>query len=236
MTERRFRVDAALVAGARVSLPAAVGKHVRVLRLAVGDRVVLFDGAGREADAVLLDGLDARVEEVRAVVEPWSVVLVLGLPRALKLDDVLRGVAEVGASEVRLFVAARSVSNPEEGRLGHKRERWRRILEEAARQSERARVPTLTGPTSLEEALAELPGGARLVALDAREGVPIDAALGPPGVPIVLVIGPEGGLAPDELAILDRRGAIRARAALPVLRVETAAVVFTALGVLHARR
>jgi 16S rRNA (uracil1498-N3)-methyltransferase len=235
MTERRFRLDGSLAVGGIVPLPDRVTKHLEVLRLAAGDRVVLFDGVGREADAVLLGDARARVEVVRDRAEPWHVVLVLGMPRASKLDELLRGVTEAGATQVRLFTAARSVAQPDEARLAHKRERWTRILDEAARQSERVRVPTLTSPGSLDEALDALPEGARVLALDPRDGAPFEDALGVGGAPIVLVVGPEGGLSPGELALLDRRGAIRARAALPVLRVETAAVVLTALAVLRAR-
>lgn len=235
MTERRFRVEGPLVGGALVALPEAVRRHARVLRLVEGDRVVLFDGRGHEADATL-EGEAARVGEVRGLSEAWRVVLVLALPRASTLDDLLRGVTEVGASEVRLFHAARSVAQPDAGRVAHKRERWERIAEEAARQSERALVPRVLGPGTLDEALADLPPDARLVALDARAGSSLEDALGPPGAALVLVVGPEGGLDARELDLLVARGAVPARASLPVLRVETAAVVLTALGVLSRLR
>jgi 16S rRNA (uracil1498-N3)-methyltransferase len=236
MTERRFLVEGPLVEGAEVALSEGALRHAGVLRLSPGDEVVLFDGRGHEAGATLLGAGTARIGEVRSAGEPWRVVLVLALPRASKLDDLLRGVTEVGASEVRLFAAARSVVQPDAGRVAHKRERWERIAEEAARQSERTVVPRVVGPSSLAEALADAPPGARIVALDARAGASLEEALGATAAPLYLVVGPEGGLDAGELAWLVTRGAVLGRAALPVLRVETAALVLTALGVLSRRR
>ncbi len=238
MTERRFRVEGALEAQATVPLSASTARHVEVLRLEPGAAIVLFDGRGVEADAVLarVDGaLVARVVRRREVVEPWHVSLILGMPKASVLDGLVRGVTEVGVSELVLFEAARSSARLAEERLDHKLARYLRIVEEAARQSERARAPSLVFARTLEEALDRSPPTAGIVALDAREGTDLGAALGASAAPRTLVIGPEGGLDPGELALAVRRGATLARASLPVLRVETAAVVLSALAVLAAR-
>ena len=232
MTERRFHVDGALEVGSTVALTAGAARHARVLRLAPGDAVVLFDGRGREGEATWLGDGAARVSSVRESQEPWRVVLVVGLPKASALDSMLRGATEAGASELRLFPAARSVSQPEPGRASHKLERARRVVEEAARQSERALVPALVLAPSLEEALAGRSPDALLLALDARDGEDLERALFPSGREVWLVLGPEGGLDEDELARLVASGARRVRAALPVLRVETAAAVLTARAVL----
>jgi 16S rRNA (uracil1498-N3)-methyltransferase len=239
MTERRFRVEGPWAEGAKVALGTQAAHHAKVLRLGAGDAVVLFDGEGREADATLVDehdGLAAHVVRVRTQREPWSVILVAGLPKAAVLEQVLRGATEAGAGELRLFVAERSVAQADADRAAKKLERWRRIVEEAARQSERARVPTITLHEGLREALALRPDGATVLALDAREGQDVREVLERATQPCFLVIGPEGGLGPTELALVTSIGGALARAPLPVMRVETAAAVLTALAALAAPR
>ncbi|MBN8617042.1 MAG: 16S rRNA (uracil(1498)-N(3))-methyltransferase [Deltaproteobacteria bacterium] len=235
MTERRFRVEGALDAGARVPLSSAAGKHARVLRLAVGADVVLFDGRGAEAEAILVSTGDAPMAEVRlvrATRERWHVVLVVGVPKAAALDPLLRGATEAGASEIRLFEAERSVVHADGDRAARKLERWARIVEEAARQSERGLVPPLSLHRSLPEAIADRVMDTRLVGLDARRGSDVRLVLRPPCPASMLVLGPEGGLTDRELALLESSGAVIARAPLPVLRVETAATLLTGLAAL----
>ncbi len=236
MTERRFHIDRALTVGGEVTLPDAAARHARVLRLGPGAPIVLFDGRGNEAEATLTGDGTARVLSLRAALEPWRVVLVAALPKATALDALLRGATEAGASELRLFAAARSVSQPDAARAAHKLERARRVVEEAARQSERAIVPPLRLDASLEGALQDRGEASLLLALDARAGEDLEEVLGPSCSEIWLVLGPEGGLDPAELAGLEARGARCVRAALPVLRVETAAAVLTARAVLASGR
>ncbi len=235
MTERRFRVDGALVENARVVLSTAAAKHARVLRLDVGATVRLFDGEGGEADARIASvegGIAVDVLAVRRASERWHVVLVVGMPKAAVLEPLLRGATEAGASEIRLFEASRSVAHAEGDRAARKLERWSRIVEEAARQSERARVPPLSLHRSLADALASRPSQASLVGLDARRGEDLRAALGRAAEARMIVLGPEGGLSDTELDEIVALGGAIGRAALPVMRVETAAVVATALAVL----
>jgi 16S rRNA (uracil1498-N3)-methyltransferase len=239
MTERRFRVEGPFNEGSRVALGARAERHAKVLRLGAGEAVVLFDGEGREADATLVsegDALEALVERVRTQREPWHVVLVAGLPKAAVLEQLLRGVTEAGVSELRLFVAERSVAQADADRAAKKLERWRRIVEEAARQSERARVPSLSLHDGLREALGPRPEGVVLLATDAREGADVREILATRAEAYVLVVGPEGGLSPAELSLVTAAGGALARAPLPVMRVETAAAVLTALAVLAASR
>jgi 16S rRNA (uracil1498-N3)-methyltransferase len=151
------------------------------------------------------------------------------------LEQLLRGATEAGASELRLFLAERSVAHADGDRAAKKLERWRRIVEEAARQSERARVPTITLHDGLRDALGARIEGTTLLALDAREGTDLRALLADPAMAHTLVIGPEGGLSPAERALVTSLGGALARAPLPVMRVETAAAVLTALAVLAPR-
>ncbi len=198
-----------------------------VRRLRAGDAVRVFDGRGREANAVLeLDGGLARLRRVDAVVAGLAgadVRLVYALPRGEKVDDVVRHVTELGVSGVLLLAAERSVSRLDDAeRAEKKRTRWARIAAEAARQSGRADVPTVDGPTTLEAYLEASASRCRLV-MHPQDGEPL------PPLPVELgvdvAVGPEGGFSPRELALFERAGVRRVALRCPVLRTETAAIV-----------
>lgn len=198
-----------------------------VRRLIAGDTVRVFDGRGREATAVLeVDGARVLLRRVDAVVAGLSgadVRLVYALPRGEKVDDVVRHVTELGVSGVLLLAAERSVSRLDDAeRADKKRSRWARIAAEAARQSGRADVPTVEGPTSLEAYLEASASRCRFV-LHPEDGEPL------PPLPVELgvdvAVGPEGGFSPRELALFERAGVRRITLRCPVLRTETAAIV-----------
>jgi 16S rRNA (uracil1498-N3)-methyltransferase len=200
----------------------------RVLRLAAGDRVELFDGAGRRAGAELL-AVDRR--EVRclasAVVEdppppgPRLTSLV-PLLKGERLDLCLRMLTELGVHAVQLVSCERSVVQPddEDARLA----RLQRVVLAAARQSGRAQVPPIAPCVALAEAVAQVEGPAWFgdVAASA-EGAPL------PGLADVdrawVCTGPEGGFGEAERALLLARGLQPLRLGPHVLRAETAAVV-----------
>lgn len=219
--------------GGALELGPEVARHARVLRLTEGDHLVLFDGEGHEADAVIVE-LDARVvcrvDPPRAVDSSRPrVVLVQCVPKGSKLDGIVRGATELGVAAVHLALSERCVSRPK-GERAHKRvERLEKIAREAARQCGRADVPEVHAPVPLLEAAARAPEDASRLAFV----VGAESELGGAGEAWVLV-GPEGGLAPDEAAALASDGWMLAGLGTTTLRVETAAIVAVALS-LHAR-
>lgn len=229
---RRLFVRALPEWGGVVRLDEAASRHARVLRLRAGEAVQLFDGSGHEADARVVsideEGVtcECALPTMRAEEGP-RVVLVQALPKGAKLESIVRMATEIGVSEIHLAVSGRSVARPDERRGVKRSERLERIAVEAARQSQRAVVPTILPPTDLLDAAGRAPEDAWRVVLWERSEQPLRA---PPGCRSAwLLVGPEGGLAPAEVDALGDLGWQSARLGTSILRVETAAPVGLAL-------
>jgi 16S rRNA (uracil1498-N3)-methyltransferase len=223
MTVHRFFVDPAAMAADRFPVPDAIARQVqRVLRLRDGDEIVLLDGAGNEARC-RIEGTECVVES-RGVAggEPshrltvWQALL-----RGDHLEPVIRHGTEIGIVRFGLLVSERCVARE----LSAKRlERLRAIAREAAELSERGIVPSVDPPVSFGEALAATSTGSIL--LYERTAGPRLAELPPPPD---LVIGPEGGFAPDEVAAAERAGLGIAGLGPRILRSETVATAAAAV-------
>lgn len=203
--------------------------------------MLVFDGEGMEGEAriqqvdqrgrVTLEVL--RVERGRRD-SPLRLHLVQGLPRAQKLEWVLQKATELGVSQIGVLLCQRSLGSAKGLRGTRRWSRWRRILEEAARQCGRARVPDLVGPWDLDEFL-EFQGGSqalRLVLWEEARGKGLSEALrdlaGPPRE-VWLVVGPEGGLEPWEVDRMVEAGFIPVGLGPRTLRTETAGAVALAI-------
>ena len=220
MTLHRFFVPPADIVGERFPLPDAIEHQVlRVLRLRVGDRFVLLDGHG-EAATCRLEGSDCVVEQRGpAGGEPahrltvWQALL-----RGDHLEPVIRHGTELGVAAFRPFVSERCVARE----LSPRRlERLQAVAREAAEQSERGKVPEVAAPATYADALAEAS-----VLLFERAAEPRLSALEPPAS---VVIGPEGGFTPDEVAAAERAGLTIAGLGPRILRSESVAVAVAAV-------
>lgn len=203
-----------------------------VLRVKEGDALEVFDGHGQAFDARVVavkeGALTLQLGDARAMPAPRRVTVVQGLPKADKLELVLQKGTELGASAFLPAAARRSIVKLE-GKEEKKLERWRRIVEEAARQCGRADVPEVLQPCSLDA--LSLPGTAVLVLDEAEKALPLSRALEALSAdqPLALVIGPEGGLDRDEVTALVARGAQAVTLGKNVLRTETAALAALAV-------
>lgn len=214
MTVRRVWVEG-LAAGGVVPLSAEACHHLlRVLRLQPGERVRCFDGQGLEAEGELLEGAVRLLGPATPAPRGPARELLLGLLKGPAMDDAVRMATEAGATCIRPVLCQRSVAE------GDRRERWLRIVTEAARQSGRADVPVLEAPVKLVAALAaiaHLP--VRRVATfsaPALPGTQEDAAI---------LVGPEGGLTSRELDAALEAGLVPTSLGPWVLRAATAAPV-----------
>ena len=233
MTERRLYAPSLPDAGGTVALSEAPSRHVRVLRLKVGDEVVLFDGRGKEASARIRAIDDAEVvcqAHPPRTVGPrqTSLVLMLAVPKGSKVEDCIRMATELGVDEVALMQTERTIPRWDSERAKSRIDRLTRIATEAAAQSERSDVPIIHPPKPCREWLDQVPPSALGVAFGARAGARLDELAELPEQ-IWCAIGPEGGFTDPELEAF--RGAGFAIVGLGdlVLRVETAVPAAMAL-------
>ena len=227
----RIFVEGPLVAAQQMELPAAASQHLlAVLRLRVGAPLVLFDGRGGEHPARLVAAGrgSARIEVGghRAIEResPLAVTLLQGLARGERMDIVVQKATELGVARIIPVAAARSVVQLAEARAGKRVAHWQAVAVAACEQCGRNRVPEITAPMGLVEAcrLAAADAGTRLWALDAEGGTPLAATPPMRGERIALLVGPEGGLADEELETAALIGFTRLRLGPRVLRTETA--------------
>ncbi len=240
MSARLWVEPASLAAGARRVEGDDFRYLARVLRLARGDQVTLFDGAGHEARAELttVDGitgyLNLQVDAPQAV--PRSpggaarVVLLCALLKGEKMDLVVQKACELGAARLVPVQAARSVVKLDGARAAARAERWRKIAREAARQCGRADVMDVAEVASLDDALAGAPEGARFVLHEGARTSPLAAALPPaPTAQVTAAVGPEGGFTESEVELARSYGFAPVGLGPRVLRAETAALAVLAV-------
>lgn len=244
MTERarrihRLFVDAALGPHSIVELSAAAAHHAaRVLRLADGDAVVLFDGRGGEYEArVVIPGrgrVAAEAGERRDPEResPLRVTLVQAISSSDKMDFTIQKAVELGAAAIQPVFSAKSLVRLSGEREAKKLAHWRRIVIAACEQCGRNRLPEVREAMSVE-ACSRTPGEAALRLLLSPEGkAGLKAIKLKTGQAITLAAGPEAGFSRDEEQVLQRAGFVPLRLGPRILRTETAALA--ALAALNA--
>ncbi len=174
----RFYVAPEAVQGEHVELGDELSHRLRhVLRLRAGDRVILFDGSGFEYE-VALDGARGATVVERRVGRPepkTRVILYQAVIKGDRFDWLLEKGTELGVARFVPLLAARRVVRPGSGR-SERRERWLRIVTEAAEQCGRSRLPELDSPARLEEALGTA-AGLRLFLWEREEAVSLRQTL-----------------------------------------------------------
>jgi 16S rRNA (uracil1498-N3)-methyltransferase len=213
------------------------GRHAaRVQRIKAGETVLVADGAGTlltcAVRAVGPDGLQLAVSARRTVPVPTPrLVVIQALPKGERGELAVEVLTELGADEIVPWAAARSIVQWHGARGEKALQKWRRTAREAAKQSRRAWIPAVPELHRTADVTARLAAGAALV-LHEEAGVPLAAAPLPAGGDLVVVVGPEGGIAPAELEAFESAGATPVRLGEPVLRTSTAgAAALAALSV-----
>ncbi|MCT1478378.1 16S rRNA (uracil(1498)-N(3))-methyltransferase [Microbacterium sp. p3-SID336] len=229
----------ACAVGELVTLTGAEAKHAAVVRrLRVGEEVTVGDGRGvwlsGVAEEVSPTRVDVRVaERIEHPPATPRVVLVQALAKGDRDELAVQAACELGVDEIVPWQAGRSVSRWEGPKAAKGRERWASIVREAAKQAHRAWVPEVA-PVETTAQLAARAASQRVLLLDPTARMRL-STLQPDGRDLVLVVGPEGGISPEELARLEAAGAERVLLGDTVLRTSTAgpaaiAVLSAALG------
>ena len=244
--------------GEHVRLAPDTVHHLRVLGLSEGSEVVLFDGAGLELLARIesLSRADARAFVLRrtrlsreAAVE---LTLACAVPKGPRMDTLVRACAELGVAAVVPLITRRSVvkpgkparhpRDPEPGQGASqpsgKMARWQKISVAASEQSGRNRVMSVEPPAAFPDFLERSPGLGLAVLLSPDESAPaLPVLLAQHGelARLVILVGPEGGFADDELELAAAHGLKTARLTRSILRVETACIA-AAVALTHFSR
>ena len=205
-----------------------------VLRMKPGDRAEAVSGGQPWlAEIASADGKCVIMKKVSVLPssEPaLSVTLFQGIPKSDKMDWIVQKATEIGVVRVVPVLMERCVSRPAEKEFAKKLERWRKISREAGKQSGRCVLPEITNPVSLSGLFSlELPE-ACVVPWEEAEGFgplafhrsrPSLASLG-------IMIGPEGGITPEEIELLKSHGFIPITLGRRILRTETAGLAAVA--------
>ena len=236
MTDALFLVeeltaDGPAQLGSEVLVGGREGHHAAVVRrIAAGERVLVADGRGRGVRGSVVEatktGLRVRVEELLEAPEPaLRLVVVQALAKGDRSELAVEMLTEVGVHAIVPWQASRSVVRWSAERGDKALARWRSTAREAAKQSRRLRVPEVGEPVGTAALTARL--GAADLALVLHEDAPdpIAGAVLPATGDVLVVVGPEGGISPDELTAFAAVGAQPVRVGEHVLRTSTAGVV-----------
>ncbi|MEQ6898372.1 16S rRNA (uracil(1498)-N(3))-methyltransferase [Microbacterium sp. KR10-403] len=237
-----FVVDAATDAriGDRVVLTGAEAHHAAtVRRVRAGEQITLGDGRGAwltaECEDVAPQQVAVRVTARDDVPAPAPrIVLVQALAKGDRDELAVQASTELGVDEIVPWQAARSVSRWEGAKKAKARGRWQTIAREAAKQAHRAWIPEVAEVATTRELIGRA-AASRLIVLEPTGAERLSALDLPVDRDVVLIVGPEGGVAPEELTAFADAGAVIAVLGDTVLRTSTAgpaamAIVSTRLG------
>jgi len=236
MRNTRIYVDQPLLCGLEVSLDGMTSKYLgSVLRLAAGDSVTLFNGEGGEFEATI----QATVKKIITLLvgdymeinreSPLAIHLGIGLSRGDRMDWAIQKSTEVGVTEITPLITQRSEVKLIHSRVQKKLSHWRKISVSACEQSRRTKIPRINPPLDISCWIDTIGSGKRIV-LNHQGQQSISNFKNDDGVSSVsLLIGPEGGLTPEEVQLANHAKFDDLSLGPRILRTETAPVVTISL-------
>ena len=249
----RIHLPGRWTAGESLVLPPAESRHVQVLRLQPGDTIVLFNGEDELEWPAAIVAIGRNAVELRIAGEPrpverelpLAVTLGIGIPANERMDALVEKATELGAAAVQPVLCARSVVRLAGERAEARQRHWQAVAASASEQCGRVRVPRIAVPTRFDAWLggfgeAAAPGGRWLLSLAASARRPAalhDPTRGDSAPGLLVLSGPEGGLAPEEEAAALRCGFLPVSLGPRTLRTDTAPLALLAwLGLADRRR
>lgn len=235
---RRFFVSKGVLADDTVTINGDLFRHLaKVLRLKSGSRLLLADGAGVECSGRISqigkEQLTVAIEErkLQTVTEAGPLItLYQGVVKGDRMELILQKCTELGVAEVVPLLTSRSIPRLAE-RGSDRLDRWRRIAQEAARQSKRPAIPRIAEITGFAEALNQAEQPLKLLLWEEERTnrlKPLLAAT-PPPPSIALLVGPEGGLSAVEAELAIAAGFVPITLGQRILRTETAGLAMLAI-------
>jgi 16S rRNA (uracil1498-N3)-methyltransferase len=240
MTPRRFFIDSCSLQQERPSLTGEEANHIlRVLRLGPGDRIVLFDDTGwefkaqitgQQAGRVFYDVLEKKWVPRES---PLKITLAIPLIRPQPLEWIYQKGTELGVHSFYPYYSRYSGRNFSGQELGGKRERWKRIITEAAKQCGRNHLPELIAPCSFDQLLETGNQALRILPYEGETVYTLKeiADRYPETGRVMACVGPEGGFSPEEIRQAKEKNFFTISLGPRILRAETA--VLTLIGLMQ---
>ena len=227
----RFFVLPEKVSGDEIMIDTEDVSHIsRVLRLQVGDEIEICDTCGYDyhsrIEEIQKNAVRCRVlSKAKSDSEPaLKVTLYQGLPKGSKMDYIIQKTTELGITRIVPCEMSRCVVKLED-RKEKKTERWRKIAEEAAKQSGRGIIPEISMPMTFHEALEDMKNAEILFApYECEEDQTLRSVISrrKEGRTAAFIIGPEGGFDPAEIEAIQKCGIPAVTLGKRILRTETA--------------
>jgi 16S rRNA (uracil1498-N3)-methyltransferase len=229
-------------------LPAELLHHLRVRRISEGEVIPIFDGQGQIASATLVRlgsksgelAIDNVKQDTQSEV-PYSITLAQGLAGGDKMDWVIEKAVETGASRIVPLQCERSVIKLNRGSDAERAQKrllhWRAITQAACEQCERTVLPLVEPIQAIEGYLAKASDadvkGALKLLFGTGDHPSLAKTIAPlPAQNVILLIGPEGGFTPEEIALAMKAGFQAVSLGRRILRTETAGIA--AISTIHA--
>ena len=208
-----------------------------VLRLNEGDRVTVFDGAGREGQATIASTTSSRVTlkiagTSKTPPPPCEITLAQAIPKGKNMDLIVQKAVELGASKLVPILSDRTIVQLDADETAKKREKWRTVALEACKQCGQNHLPVISAPMIMKDFLeradkssllliASLQPDARTLKFVLSEYTQQHGAL---PKRVTVFVGPEGDFTPAEISLAKSHGCQPITLGPIILRTETAAI------------
>lgn len=227
----RIFTSQTLATSTKVTLEAKAVKHIKdVLRMSIGNQVILFNGDGNDYHSTISElskkNISVDIENKSFINNepPLLIHLLQPLCRSEKMDWCLQKATELGVSEITPFISSRVNININSNRLEKKMDHWRSVIQSACEQSGRASIPTINKPIAFDTAVNNSPKEAiKLIA----SPVANDNSIASTDVSVntcICAIGPEGGFDNNEITHAQNKGFTPMLMGPRILRLETAVI------------
>jgi 16S rRNA (uracil1498-N3)-methyltransferase len=220
------------------TLPAQESHHcANVLRLEAGERITVFDGAGREAAAVIVEanpkGVTLKLSaSAKTLPPPCAITLAQAVPKGKNMDLIVQKAVELGASAIAPILSDRTVVQLDADELEKKRGKWQEVALEACKQCGQNHLPAVAKPSPPKDFFERAERGElMLIASLQPDARPLKSILAEfvsahSRLPrtVTVMVGPEGDFTPAELSLAKSSGCIPVTLGPIILRTETAAI------------